>query len=311
VTIVPAVAPGTELLSPRPLYGRIASTRWYTQFYWPMVLDQTPAGRDAGYYDRLLVDRNHDGDMTDEGECIEGLADPDAAAVVFVVGDLYIDGVGKDRTFQIRDLVVQAQANGDPAVTFAVEMDHRMFDEVSYSLTGPFGSTMKFSSDLARMPTLNLTPEIAAGPEFKGKEIRLTPIGADAPFKIGQERSLELVCLTGDREENDHVLAIANRAFARPVFATLVYTDREGVTRGREFRLEDWKGKTVFAGQVTVPDDARPGAATLVMNFSERMATRDMYRHFTQLVFGKLGYVDADGMEGQAAGWKHTVELSR
>lgn len=308
---MPAVAPETEFLSPRPLFGRIASTRWYTQFYWPFALDQTPAGQAAGHYDRLLVDRNHDGDMADEGECVEGELDREQQTLRFAVGDLYLQGKGQDRSFQIREMAVRIEANRDPAVTFAAKMDQRMFEEVSYSLMGPYGSTMRFSAEVTRMPTLNLTPEIAAGPEFQGNRIQLFLDDPEAPFRIGKERPLKLVCLTGDRQQNDHVLAIENQSFARPVIATLIYTDQQGATRGREFKLEDWSDEMAFAGRITVPAEARPGEATLVVNFSEKAKTGGMYKHFTQLVFGGASYTDSNGREQKASGWQHRIELSR
>ncbi|MCK5943100.1 MAG: hypothetical protein KAI24_14065 [Planctomycetes bacterium] len=314
MTIVPAVAPRTRILCARPLYGRIASTRWYTQFYWPFVLDRTEAGEQHDRYDRLLVDRNHDGDMEDEGEVVRGTWVAELGTVRFEVGELFFDGKGNDRTFQLRELVVQATAGKDPEVTFALAMDQRMFGETSYRLSGPHGTTMRFAEELARMPTINLTPEIAAGPDFDAHEIRLVPVGTDRSWRIGEQVPLHLACVTGDPDAHDHVLAIENGAFVEPVTATLVYQDQDGVTRGRVFRLADRRGTTGFAGELRVPADATPGAAKLVLNFSEtieRGGGRVMYRHFTQLVFGGEKYVDADGASCKADGWSHPVTLTR
>lgn len=308
------MAPGTGILSERPRYGRIASARWYTQWYWPLVLDQTEAGVAAGVYDRLLVDRNHDGDMTDEGECIQGRQEPGKPLLRFQVGDLYLDSLGEDRAFQLHGLVVQVEAGLDPAVTFTVEMDQRLFGDSSYTLIGPYGSTLKFATDMTRMPTVNLTAEIATGPEFTGKTIRLCMTDAARPFRIGEERPVQFVCLTGDPQKNEHVLAIANRSFAKPVLATLVYTDAQGATRGRGFELQDWRGEVDFAGRVAVPADAAPGAATLVVNFSEKLAGRardDMSRHFTQLVHRAANYVDASGEQREVSGWSQPITLLR
>ena len=45
--------------------------------------------------------------------------------------------------------------------------------------------------------------------------------------------------------------------------------------------------------------------------FSEKLENRDLYRHFTQLVFGREKYTDPSGQERTARGWRHPIELCR
>jgi hypothetical protein len=313
ITIVPAVAPETEFQSRRPLFGRVSAIRWYDQYYWPFALDQSAAGQSAGYYDLLLVDRDRDGDMADEGERVRGQWSPGKKLLTFNVGDLhFVDGKREDPRFQVGGMVVTIQANADPVVQFRTTIHHRMFSELEYTLLGPYGSEMKFSADITKMPTLNLTPEIVAAPEFKGKQIQLFIKDENRQFKIGEVRQLSLVCLTGDQEKNDFVFALKNASFKKPVLATLIYTNQKGETRGREFELEDWSGELTFAGSVSIPADAIPGRATLIANFSERdeggRSSRN-WTHFTQLVRGGTSYINQSGEEKTAEGWELEIEL--
>lgn len=252
--------------------------------------------------------------MADEGERVRGILSRDKKNLTFKAGDLYFNGKGKERAFKITGTVVTVQANDDPLVTFETTMHHEMFSKLEYSLAGPYGKTMKFSDDITKMPTMNLTPEIATSPDFNGKKIQLTVKDLKTPFKIGEKRLLSLACLTGDPAMSDYVFAIKNTSFKKPMIVTLIYANKEGVITGREFKLTDWSDELAFAGHITIPDDAKPGSATLVMNFSEMDdsrpgSSRAMYKHFTQLVYGGAGYTTQDGKQMTAQGWTQEIKL--
>ena len=312
ITIVPAVAPETEFQSESPLFGRISAIRWYDQYYWTFALDQSDAGQTAGYYDLLLVDQNRDGDMADDGEHVQGKWSPDRSLLTFDVGDLhFVDGMREDPRFLVSGMVVTVQANAQPVVQFTTDMHHEMFTELDYAAVGPYGKEMKFSDDLTQMPTLNMVPEIVASPDFDGKEIQLSIKDANAQFKIGEERQLSLVCLTGDPEKNDFVFALKNASFKKPVLATLIYTNQQGETRGRVFELEDWTDDLTFAGSISIPGDAMPGKATLIANFSETDEDGGSSTHFTQVVLRGMPYINPAGEEQSASGWELAIELVR
>jgi hypothetical protein len=312
VTIVPAVAPETVFQSDHPLFARISAIRWYDQYYWPFALDQSAEAQVGGHYDRLLVDRNRDGDMADEGELVLGRPNPDGTLLTFEVGELlFVDKRREDSRFPVTELVVTVEVDPNPIVQFSTTMHHRMYSDLEYSLRGPYGKELRFSTDPTQMPTVNLTPEIVAAPDFDGKEIQLTLENGDAPFMIGKERQLELVCLTGDPEKNDFVLAIGNAAFEKPVLVTLIYTDGGGETRRRDFELHEWVGDYGFAGTISVPEEAQPGPATLLVNFSETEMARDRQipTHFTQVVPRGTPFVTEAGEEIAPRGWEVEIEL--
>ena len=312
ITIVPAVAPETEFQSGSPLFGRISAIRWYDQYYWTFALDQSAAGQDAGYYDFLMVDKNRDGDMADEGEHVQGHWSPDRKLLTFDVGGLhYVDGMREDPRFEVNGMVVTVQANADPVVQFTADLHQEMFTELDYAAVGPYGKEMKFLDDLTQMPTLNMVPEIVASPDFDGKETQLSIADANTRFKIGEARQLSLVCLTGDPEKNDFVLALKNASFKKPVLATLIFTNQRGETRGRVFELEDWVDDLTFAGPISIPADAMPGKAKLIANFSETDEDGERSTHFTQVVLGGVSYVDSSGEEQSASGWELEIKLIR
>jgi hypothetical protein len=170
---------------------------------------------------------------------------------------------------------------------------------------------MKFSANVADMPTLNMTPEIVAAPDFKGKEIQLVIKDGNTRFKVGEERPLSLVCLTGHPEENDLVFALKNYSFKKPVLATVVYTDPEGDRRAVEYELLEWSDEFTFSGPISIPADAVPGPATLVLNFSEMDEEGERSIHFTQVVGRGTPYLDQAGEEATATGWKLEIELVR
>jgi hypothetical protein len=313
VTMVPAVAPQTDFQSDRPLFGRVSAIRWYDQYYWPFALDQSGDAQAAGHYDLLLVDKNRDGDMTDEGEFVQARWSADRQLLTFDVGELhFVDKKRTDPRFTVTDMVVSVEATPDPIVQFSASMHQSMFSPLDYRLWGPHGDEMRFSADIAQMPTVNLTPEIVAAPDFDGKEIQLTLQDADVPFRIGEERRVSLVCLTGDPEKNEFVLAFNNSSFRAPVLATLLYEDQEGKSRVREFRLEDWIGEHTFAGSISVPPDAAPGEARLIVNFSETDEDDERPLHFTQVVPRiRPSGISNVGEEVPTRGWEVVIELVR
>ena len=278
------MAPETALHSERPLFGRISAIRWYDQYYWTLALDQSPAGQAGGYYDLLRVDRNRDGDMTDEGEVVPGRLGEEGDLLTFPVGDLYfLDKKSPDQRFLATDLLVTAQANGDPAIRMQVHWLHRMFGEHEYQLVAPYGGEMRFSPNVTRMPTLNMVPEIVAAPEFKGKETQLVIKDGDHRFRIGEDHRLSLVCLTGHPGKNDYVFALRNSSFKKPVLATLTFHSQAGGVEEVEYQLEEWSDELTFSGTISIPDEALPGPATLVVNFSEVDEASGLPAHFTQV----------------------------
>ena len=263
----------------------------------------------------MLVDKNRDGDMADEGEIVPGVLGPNRESVTFNAGDIYyLDKMREDQRFVVSGMVVSAQADADPMVQIRADMLQKTFgNEEEYELVGPHGDGMRFSPDLAEMPTVNMTPEIVASPDFKGKEIQLVLEDGGSRFEIGETHELALLCLTGDPNLNDFVFALKNSSFEKPVLATLIYRDQEGETRGAEFELRDWKGDFGFAGSISIPGDAAPGRATLVVNFSETETDGDRERptHFTQVVRGGASYMSETGEEVTSTGWQIEVELVR
>jgi hypothetical protein len=175
-------------------------------------------------------------------------------------------------------------------------MVQRMYGLQVYDLVGPFDNEMRFSTDVTRMPTLNMTPEITAAPEFRSKRIRLVIKDGNTQFTIGEERQVSLVCLTGDPEENDFVFAFKNSSFEEPVLATLTYTNQEGERRRAEFELDEWSDDFTFSGTISIPEDAARGEATLRVNFSEMDADGRRPLHFPQIA---------------RTGWRLDIELSR
>jgi hypothetical protein len=250
--------------------------------------------------------------MTDEGERIEGQRSTEGGPLTFNVGDLYfVDGSREDPRFEVNGMVVTAPSTTDPSIQFEAQMQQRMFSDLEYSLVGPYGREMKFSDDLTDMPTLNMTPEIVAAPDFKTKDTQLFIKDGNRSFKIGEERQLSLVCLTGDQEEDSFVFAFKNSSFEKPVLATLVYTDLQGETRGREYRLENWSDEVTFAGSISIPADAVPGKATLVVNFSETDEDGERPLNFTQVVGRGTPYTNRAGDALTAVGWEFEVDLVR
>ncbi len=250
--------------------------------------------------------------MTDEGERVQGELAPDGAMLRFDVGDLYrVDGSREEPRFEVNEMVLTVEANLDPAVRFSTTSRQRMFCDLEYTLVGPFGREMRFSPELTQMPSLNMTPEIVAAPEFKSKDTQLFIEGQKTQFKIGEEAPLSLVCLTGNLSEDFFVLAFENEAFQKPVLATLLYTNQHDEPRGREFRLEDWSDGLSFSGTISVPADAREGNATLVVNFSEKDGEGERARslHFPQLIRQAGVYTDQAGEQVAVEGWPLKVEL--
>ena len=253
--------------------------------------------------------------MADEGEVVPGQLAPDGEGVVFNAGEIrYLDKMREEQRFVVSGMVVTAGADTDPVVRIEADMVQKMFGNVEeYVLVGPYGDGMKFSPDLSDMPTVNMTPEIVASPDFEGKEIQLIIEGGHSQFQIGQSHELSLICLTGDPNLNDFVLALKNASFQKPVVATLIYADQDGESRGAQFELNDWKGDFGFAGSISVPQDAAPGKATLVVNFSEMETEgeRERSTHFTQVVRGGASYISETGEEVTPTGWQLEVELVR
>jgi hypothetical protein len=206
----------------KPRYAHFVFDAAGTHRVWAVIDQSDP---EKGWYDVLYLDRDGDGDLTEEGERLtttyREAGEPAGIAVDFKVGDVVVPGTGEKHT----DFRISTKPKkGREGVWFQMKWRGEVQVSGGYGLRGIH--TTRWSDAPATAPILRPTPE---GP------LTFATYGA-AEHVLTPGESHHVSVLVGHAGLGDDALCIVDEHFLKPEGDRLFVTVLAKDAKGREVR---------------------------------------------------------------------------